>query len=168
MFCRQRDARTLYAVKGEDALDRYMFISTLACTVIGVVLAIVLVVGFLMFLGQGAVVIILAVAVILCCIVLPIVMSTTRLFLSMPNRENAEAKDENDDEEDDQAIYQVWLVFTISKPKEWYCWFRFILDVCALFLCPMITICVSQLPKNGCLFLVLGIFSGLRVYFDAR
>lgn len=169
MFCRNRESRTLFAIKGPDAVNRSMFASTVACTVIGIVLALLLVLAFLMFLGFGYVMVFLILVAILCCIVLPVLLSTTRLFLSMPHGErHSQEEEDSDDFDDDQALYQVWLQFTITKPHEWYCWFHFFFQVCVLFLWPMVTIFVSQLPKNGSMFLILGIFSGLRLYFDAR
>jgi hypothetical protein len=159
MYCRSRNARTLYAVSGENA--RSYILSTIICTGLGFCIFILCVIAYLTWSGLGTAVIAIIVVVILLCSAIPVGFATTRLYQAMPP-----TKEDSDD--DEQVLYHAWQTFTVSKPKIWYCWFRVAVDVVLIFLFPMITMYASSLPKFGTLYLVLGLFSSLRLYFDAR
>ena len=111
---------------------------------------------------EGALLAVAAIAISLFCGV-PIAISQACLNLTTPRSEQEDVSDKEGD-----ALYQLWASFTIAKPKEIYCWFRFLLDLVFLFLWPMVGLYTEGLPKYGTLFLGMGIFSGFRVYFDAR
>lgn len=159
--CRPRYGRTLSAASGEEALDRSHFISTLVCSLLGVCIGVLILVGFLVWMGQGATVVIVVAVVLFICCGGPVIVSAGHLFRNMPNKES-------ESNVDDTALYHVWQSTTVTKPREWYCWFRLLLDMVFLFLWPMAALYANDLPRNGSLFLVVGLISGLRIHFDAR
>lgn len=134
----------------------------MACAAIGSVLITLLLAGFLYWNGQPAVVVgVAAVAIGLCCGV-PVAVSQACLNLITPTEKQQDVDDE------DLALYQMLASYTVSKPKEWYCWFRLLLDFVFLFLWPMAHMYAEGLFKIATLVLVLGAFSGARIYFDSR
>ena len=162
MCCKFRSGRNRMVVSGPNALERDQYTSTLACTVVAVLLVVLFVCGLLFDMGQGAVVlVVVAIVILLCC--LPFGVSSWQLYRSMPD----ELGGRNDTDEDGVPLFQAWASYTVAKPKAWYCWSRLFLDVVVCFVVPVILKFAAGLPRNAVLFLVVGFISGMRLSFDA-
>jgi hypothetical protein len=163
MYCHSGNARTMYAVNGENAITGPQVFSTFLCLGLGLGLTILSVVGLLVWMGQSAAFVFSIGIVILVCCVLPVVVSSLQL-----HRTYKDVKAEKGEMVDsDETVYKIWQTYTVSKPKEWYCWLRLGLDIILLFLYPLISMFVAGAYKNATTFLVLGFFSFMRIYFDA-
>jgi lipase ATG15 len=171
MYCRNRYSRVIFAVKGPSALLPAQITSNLICAIVGILLVAGLILGVLVWMEQATVVVIVVAVIIGLCCVGPVVRSSIELYKTHEAVRTAAGIEENDNEDDDDkedaALYQVSETITITKPRAWYCWTRLMLEVAFLFIWPTATLFGSQNPLLGILFLVLALFSSLRIYFDA-
>ena len=79
-------------------------------------------------------------------------------------------KDENDDQvgqgAHSETVYQITETVRVSQPNEWFCWSAFIFSVITFFLLPMITLFVEGNYPIAVVFIVFGVFSAPRLYFN--
>ena len=165
IYCRTQRARVIYAVKGPSALEPGQMKSNLACTLIGVLLVSGMILGLLLWIAKPTLTVVFVALILAVCCILPAVRSSLDLYRTHENIRDTDDMEVGD--EQDASMYQVWETVTISKPREWYCWTRATLDVIFLFAWPLITLYNSNNAALGTLFLILGLFSGLRIYFNA-
>lgn len=159
LFCRPGSARTMYVLDKDDTNGMSAeLLSTLVCTTLGLTLVTLAVAGFMTSMDLNAVIVIVAVVLILLAIVVPAAWSASRLYRRVPKQKQS----------DDQMLYQLVRTYTVAEPKNWYCLLRQFLDVAAFFLWPTISLYATGLPKNATIMLVFGIFTGLRINFNAR
>lgn len=163
--CGLRNRRSQFVIRGPDALEPRQSKSGLLCSILGINLACLVAVAILYSAGMitGAGGIIILYVVILIFIGLPCFWSAFRIYraTALPQ---AETGDEDNNEE---PLFQTSTSFTITKPKEWYCWFRLIAAFGFFFLWPVITLFTQGLPKAGVLFLFTSIITGARQNLDA-
>ena len=161
--CGLKNGRSEFVVGGPDAIEGGQSKSGLICSILGINLGCLVAVAWLyaagIFTGAGAVIVIYVLIMIL--LGLPCSLSAYRTYkaTTMPL-----AQDEDDNEE---PVFQSWASFTVTKPKEWYCWLRLGLAFVFFFLWPMIALFANNLPKAGVIFLVTSIFSTVRLNLDA-
>jgi len=166
--CALTNGQTKYAVGGTDAIEKRQYISGFVCSIIGINLGLICLIAVLYaggFLG-GTTMIVVVYVLIFVLIGIPCMSCSYGVFQAMRLAEDGEegVEDTNNDEE----VFQTWKTYTISKPKEWYCWFRLIVATVFFFLWPVISLFVHGLPKYGVLFLFLSLFSAFRLNLDAR
>ena len=160
--CGLRNGRSEFAVNGPDALEPSQRKSAIICSIIGISIGCLVSCAFLysagMFTSASRVIVYM---VILILIVLPCALSAYRAYqaTTLPQTE-----DEDDNEE---PVFQTWTSYTVTKPKEWYCWSRLLVAFVFFFLWPAISLFVNNLPKAGVLFLFTSIFSAARLNLDA-
>lgn len=169
MYCRNTRSRVIYAANGKDALDPNQVRSNLVCTIVGVSLSGLIVIALLLWINQAAaVVIVVAILIGFCCVV-PAIRSSLALVRAHQGivRTAAEGDEEVAEEDSEDALYQIWESLTVSRPKPWYCWTRALLDIVFLFAFPLVTLYNGGNVFLGTLFLIVGFFSAIRIYFDA-
>jgi len=166
MCCGLQYGRSRFAVHGPNALEPSQFQSTLIGTILGVILGLLMLAGVLYGAGVGWLVIVVVVVLGFLLVGMPCILSSVRVYRAMPTEKVDDDNDDNDEEEL-PSVYQAWSSFTVSKPKQWYCWFRLALKVGVFFVWPLVTMFVDQLPKLAVLFLVTGLCSMARQYLDA-
>jgi len=147
---------------GPNALDPMQTKSTLFCTFLTIILLVLFAVGLLVSMGQGAA-LISVVAILLVLLAIPFLYSSFRLWSAMKGEDN----NTEESDSDEANSMREWSLYTVSKPKEWYCWIRLALDFAILFLFPMIYKYASSFPKSATFFLFCSVISGSRVNLDA-
>lgn len=148
-------------MSGPDALSTHQYKSSLACTVIAIILLEMVVIGIFINAGMGAVMVAI-VAVLIALLSFPCLYSSIKLYQSMSSGVVS-----HEDSENDAPYLQSWTYYIISVPKDWYCWFRFVVGTTVLFLWPMIYQYAALQPKSGTITLIIGIISTLRYNLKA-
>ena len=159
--------RSRIVMSGPNALETRQYKSTLGCAVIGIVLGIMFIVGVLMHFSQGGMIIAVAAVIVAIC-TMPFLYSSLQLYKRIPEDIYDNPHDDIDRGGEGEAPnLQAWASYIITKPKIWYCWFRFIAATVILFLWPLITKYASGMPKSGTFFLIAGLISWCRINLDA-
>jgi len=168
--CALTNGQSKYTVGGTDAIEKRQYVSGFVCSIIGINLGLICLIAVLYaggFLG-GTTMIVVVYVLIFVLIGVPCMACSYGVFQAMRLVEDREEGVEGTNNNEEEEVFQTWKTYTISKPKEWYCWFRLIVATVFFFLWPVISLFVHGLPKYGVLFLFLSLFSAFRLNLDAR
>jgi hypothetical protein len=172
MWCGGADRQQKVIIaNGPHALTPTQVNYTVLCTVLSSVLVTLLVIGFLVWMEQGAgVYVIVGVAAVI-CIIYPLSKSSYELhqmYDSVNQRElQGYSRRDVNAPATGTTLFQVWETVRTTQPKEWYCYARAILEIFFLFLWPFIALLVLRNYPVAWVFLVIGLFSFIWRYFDA-
>jgi hypothetical protein len=138
------------------------------CTVLSSTLMTLVLIGFLVWmqLGSGAYLIVGVLAVV--CIIYPIGRQSYELH-KMYESVNVQPgySRRSVTQSTGTTLFQVWETVRITQPKPSYCIFRGVLEVCVLFLWPLIAMLVLQNWPVAIVFFIMGTFSLVWRYFDS-
>ena len=67
----------------------------------------------------------------------------------------------------DVAFFQLWERVRITEPAPWFCLIMFGFELMVLFLFPLLSLFIAGNYRVGSVFVVLGVTSWLRMYFNA-
>jgi len=168
--CALTNGQSKYTVGGTDAIEKRQYISGFVCSIIGINLSLICLIAVLYaggFLG-GTTMIVVVYVLVFVLIGVPCMACSYGVFQAMRLNEDREEGVEGTNNNEVEEVFQSWKTYIISKPKEWYCWFRLIMATVFFFLWPVISLFVHGLPKYGVLFLFLSLFSAFRLNLDAR
>ena len=70
-------------------------------------------------------------------------------------------------EEDKATMFKVWETLRVTQPKAWVCFTGMILEIILLFIFPVVSLFAMNNWESGIIFIVLGVVTFLRKYFDA-
>eukprot|EP00804_Cyclotella_cryptica_P008105 CCRYP_004599-RA/>CCRYP_004599-RA protein AED:0.04 eAED:0.04 QI:305/1/1/1/1/1/9/380/1018 len=172
MWCGGADRQQKVIIaNGPHALTPIQVKYSVLCTVLSSVLVTLLVIGFLVWMEQGAgVYVIVGVAAVI-CIIYPLSKSSYELqqmYDSVNQRElQGYSRRDVNTPATGTTLFQVWETVRTTQPKEWYCYARAILEIFFLFLWPFIALLVLRNYPVAWVFLIIGFFSFMWRYFDA-
>ena len=161
--------------------------SSIACSMIGTFLIYFLMLSFLLYVGAGIVftMFIVAIGVI---IAIPTLSSTYTLYQTahlygivklkvLKQKGNEEEEEEEEEEEDEratgaehetsEAVYLVQEKYRISRPKVYFCWIMFFIEVSLLFVYPFWSLFSIGNYPLAILFIFVAGISGIRYYINA-
>jgi len=165
LFCRSRNKRFIAVINGKNALTHAQLTSSFACALIGNVLVILFVGSFLTWggLSVGGVVFIIALATIAMS---SSILQTVRLY-DMVKRHRLMNRKKNDEVLENEIVYQVMESYRINKITPKVCWTLLALEVVVFYVWPVVTLFVIGNHPIAIFFLVSGIISLVRHYFNA-
>lgn len=183
-YCRPKNSRYIAIVRGPGSVTQAQMRASMACSIIGTCLVLLLVFSFVQHLQLGVLftVFALAMAVLL---IYPTIKATVRLYKTsarlgkgkshedeVESSDNTEAGDSMVDrkgrgEEESECVYFVREVYRITRPTRKFCFFMFFVEVTFLFIYPLASL-ISV--RNYPLAAVFAVFAGvtfLRYYMNA-
>jgi hypothetical protein len=192
MFCSNHRIQTVAVVRPKNvALTQRQMSSSLACTILGILLvALIFAALVTWFAGGGAVLMIILVGI--CCF--PRIRFTARVYKMYQNvaQANQDDDDEQHQKQDDDGdirqqgnetvvigdeyaeqgtetidgIHQTYEKYRVTRPKACFCWFVFYLEIILFFLFPAAALFAIGNYAVVVLFLIIGTLSLLRYYFN--
>ena len=183
-FCMGNKERTIMAVKGHSAVRFSQVFASAVCNIGGTLLAIAAVVGYLFWLVLPPAVLISVGILLILFGLVPMVISNIEAVNTYRHRANkgsgpvdeeegspedlADAKKTQEAPEGDEEInyFRLWETSRVTQPKDWLCWTGLALEIIFLFALPVANLFYTGLWGLGCVFLLLSIFSFLRIYID--
>lgn len=157
--------RTLLVTGGPSALSGEQMKFSVLCTFISVILATLLLIGYLVWMEFGLAIYLIAAVIALLCCVWPLFVNS-REMLKLYDELKEGNNDEEDNERGSNTMMNVWERVVISEPKPWLCYAFVAFEVVFFFLWPFISLVLKNGPI-GVVFFVLGFFNFLWRYFDA-
>jgi len=165
VFCRNPNARYVLVYEGPEAVTRSQMISSAACFIIGHIFGLVVFSALLFWIALPTQVIIGA--------LIFVILSQYPKFKSKFSMTEAmkNIKWNRDDEicgtdKKSMGMFQVWRRFRVRQPKRNFCFAIFGAELFFLFLWPFVTLYTIGNHKTATVFLILGLTSFVRSYFD--
>lgn len=169
--------------KGDGSITLFQLYTAYFCFIITMVLIVLMLVGFLRWRGQPLKDTFLVVLVVVIFCFLPMIMSIYKIRKYELNREDSLEEDKetegpaNDEEmlkkaneEEDEmceVFMSIWETTRITELKPWACYATASAEVSFFFLWPVISLFVFENTPVAITFLVLGIHTIPRHYFNA-
>eukprot|EP00814_Leptocylindrus_danicus_P000692 CAMPEP_0116028594 /NCGR_PEP_ID=MMETSP0321-20121206/15519_1 /TAXON_ID=163516 /ORGANISM="Leptocylindrus danicus var. danicus, Strain B650" /LENGTH=946 /DNA_ID=CAMNT_0003502573 /DNA_START=63 /DNA_END=2906 /DNA_ORIENTATION=- len=164
LFCRTGNSKFVAVINGKAMLTPNQLRSSFACAILGNILIIFLVVSLLVWMGAGTSGVLFAIAAS-AIIIYPQMKSTFRIY-GMAKTYN-EAKGLGGKKNGESVgMYEVTDTYRITELNECTCWILFAIEIGFFFLWPLIALFAVDNTSIGFLFFVVGVFVGLRHYFD--
>jgi len=165
MWCSGDNRHQVVVASGPSALTREQVKMSAICTLTSSIVVILLICGFLVWLGMGvAIYIIVAMLGLLCCAV-PIIkngLDTVKMYESI-----VETSDNSNEEDDGANLLSVWETYRITNPSTWYVYTRIFIEIVFFFLWPFISLLEKKNYPIAILFLLLSKFTFIWRYFSA-
>ena len=183
-FCMGNKERTIMAVKGHSSVRFSQILASAGCNIGGTLLAIAAVVGYLFWLDLPTSVLISVGILLILFGLVPMVISNIEAVKTYTHRANKGSGpvDEEEGSPEDLAdatktqeapegaeeinYFRLWETSRVTQPKDWVCWTGLALEIIFLFALPVANLFTNGLWGLGCVFIVLSIFSFLRIYID--
>ncbi|KAL7553040.1 hypothetical protein ACHAWF_016283 [Thalassiosira exigua] len=157
LFCRSGGIHSAIPIThGESSLTKVQINSNIACNILGNVIVVLLFISFALWFGLPQVVLGITTFIVVLYF-LWVGYTTCRLFDL--RREIANDKS--------TALYRYWELHEHSIPKDGFVWTVIFFQVWFLYILPLIFLCINS-PNSAIMFSVLGIFSGLKHYWNPR
>jgi hypothetical protein len=143
ILCSNRRTQNVAVVRGPSALKRSQIISSIVCVSVAVTAAVLLVLGFMVWLDKPAVTMVLFVLLV-CCICFP-------RFLAIPRFLKAYSQIQKEKDDDfpgsspqgldlDDGIYQAFETFRVSRPTKVFRVLLFTLNIGLFFIWPTVSL----------------------------
>mmetsp|Transcript_10578 Transcript_10578/g.16288 ORF Transcript_10578/g.16288 Transcript_10578/m.16288 type:complete len:977 (+) Transcript_10578:110-3040(+) len=164
LYCRSRNQRFVAVTGGPFALTSVQSKSSFVCALIGnifIILAIASLASYLE-LGVGPTLFIILLSIF---IMSNNVLQSVSLYKAYRAQVRRKKEDNSDDE--DKVIYQVWESFRINRISDKAAWTIFVFEVVVFFIWPTITLFSVDNYAIATLFFVTGLISMVRHYFNA-
>ena len=140
---------------GEFGITRQQINSTLACRLLGVLLYVLIVAGVAVWFGlEGAPLGLLLFALFICCIVANV---TTYRMLGV-----------RQEVIDGKLVFHYWTKHQVTKPTVAFTWCFIGFSIIILYIIPLVYLVKAENTTSALVFGWFGVFSALRVSFDAR
>ena len=160
--------RSVVVARGPSALTLTQIKNSVVCTILGIILMTLLLIGFLVWMEVGIVSYVVVAVISLICCVWPLCRNSQEIIQMY---ESVQQEDVNDSfvTQDDSEInlFHVWETERLTQPKERYCYVRIVIELVIFFLWPFISMLVKRNYPVAIIFFVLGGFTFLWRYFDA-
>lgn len=169
MYCRDSRSRIVAAVEGESALNASQVKSNLLCTLIGVFLCSLWIIGVLVWLNTNVAELIIVAIILGGCCIIPAARSAVAIYkmYSIDSLKQNQNQPNNTRlsswQRSANMMYQVWETVTVTRPKAWYCWLRWGIDFAFFFMWPLISLSIDHSPNMGILFLFFGLLTFIRI-----
>lgn len=158
--------QTLLVTGGPSALSDEQMKFSIFCTFTSVILATLLLIGFMVWMELGVAIYLLAAILALLCCVYPL-FRNSREMKKLYDQLKEDNYDEEDNEQEAKTMMNVWEKVVISEPKPWLCYTFVVFEVVFFFIWPFITMLTNKNYPVAAVFFVLGFFSFLYRFFDA-
>jgi len=159
MCCRDSHRSTIIAASGPASLRHKQVQSSFACSVIGSILILLLLAGFLVWNEFGAVAVVLVTLLTLLFCLGPMIKDAFTLYRTYQRVYT--------DENEDTNIFQIWETVCVSRPRPWLCYASFVVELVLFFLWPLGTLYKNNSISVATLFLIVAVIAFFRIYFNA-
>lgn len=162
-YCRRSRARTVMVVNGPSRIKQSQMFSSVACAVLGNILSIVFVAALLRWGGAS-----IPVLAILTALYVAFNWNAwIRIYSLYDSYRDTLRKNANNVTDDSQVIYQVTETHRLTHPTEKTCWIMFVAEIWFFFAFPLWMLYDIGNHAIAYLFIILGVFSACRYYFNA-
>ena len=129
MCCRDSHRSTIMAASGPASLRYKQVQSSFACSVLGSILILLLLAGFLVWVKSGTVLVVLVTLLVLLFCLGPMIKDAFTLYRTYQRVYT--------DENEDTNIFQIWETVCVSRPRPWLCYASFVVELALFFLWPL-------------------------------
>lgn len=168
LFCRRQAARAVMVVNGPSRVTDSQVLSSLVCAILGNVLLLLTFAALVSWMGAPfwLVIVLTGLVVLLSRSSIRRIYVIYDTYKDTLNR-RASAGVETSDAARSEAIYQVTETHRVTQPTNMLCWILFWSELFMTFLFPLWMLFDVGNVAIAVLFLILGVFSSLRHYFNA-
>ena len=168
LFCRRKAARTVLVVNGPSRVTDSQVLSSLVCAILGNTLLVITFAGLVSW-GGAPFFLVLLMTGLLVLVNRDAFRRIYVIYDTYRDTRKRRAADgvETSDSSRSEAIYQVTETHRVTQPTEKLCWVLFVMELFGLFVFPLWMLFDVGNKAIAILFLVLGVFSSLRHYFNA-
>jgi lipase ATG15 len=166
LFCRRKAARTMVVVNGPSRVTDPQVMSSLICAILGNGLFVLTFAALLTWAGVPVLGVLGLVALLL-FVARNSFVRIYAIYDTYWDTRNRRLHPKHGRTFGSEAIYQVTETHRVTRPTEELCWILFGLELIGLFILPVLVL--FQIGNNAIaiLFLILGLFSACRHYFNA-
>lgn len=164
IYCRDRETRFIAIINGESALTPQQVKSSLACFILGSVMTLGAIVGFLHFMGVSAQGLII-VAILFCASSYQSIKSQIGLnsaYTHVLSRDEDINRDKRSD-----ALYQVQELYRVSEPRVEMYWLFLIVSVVCFQIIPIYGLFSAGNTRIGLIFIFMSLVAVLRAVCSA-
>lgn len=164
MCCRDSRRSTIMAARGPASLRYRQAWSSFACSIIGSLLVLLLLIGYFVWADFDAVLVALVTVMVFLCCLLPMLKDSLSLYRTYQGIYGGVDDDATSDV--DANIFQVWETHCILRPRPALCYTTFVVEITILFLWPLGNLYKNNSNSIATLFLIVGLLSFFRIYFS--
>ena len=174
LFCRDRNKRHIAVIKDEEGERKYALTeaqkkSSLACYILGVIFAILLCVGLMVWFGlfdalsSGATIKNKVVAGFVAAFLLLVILYCVFLVIDDPVRKLRYIEKQKESE----ILYEIVDHYKIAKARDWFCWVCFFFQILLFFVLPVGAIFHNKNYPMGAFFTCVSLVTGMRWYINS-
>ena len=171
VFCRIKNESHVAVLSGPSAVTQKQTFSSLACYFFGVVFYILLVAGLMVFAQISSAVIAAVVSSFVAYWLwkgkkeYKMIKHATSIIRMRQSDDKEDGSDYNDDDYDN-AIFQKWETFTVTKPASAVTWSSFFAKNVILFMIPFSYFCYSRNLVGALTYIAMFMLCFDKTYFD--
>ena len=163
MCCRDSRRSTIMAARGPASLRYRQALSSFACSIVGSLLILLLLSGFLVWAELDVILVVLLTLFVFLCCLLPMVNDSFSLYRNYKGIYGI--TDGDDDTADvDNNIFQVWETKCLVRPRPRLCYATFVAELALFFLWPLGNLYNNNSVSMATCFLVVAFLSFFRIY----
>mmetsp|Transcript_8665 Transcript_8665/g.13355 ORF Transcript_8665/g.13355 Transcript_8665/m.13355 type:complete len:1019 (+) Transcript_8665:68-3124(+) len=175
MYCRSRKKKFIAVLNGPNALRPEQLLSSFVCALIGNLMVILFLTAFLIWFEVNAWTILFAIVVVI-ILMWSSVYQTINMYRTLKSQREQDQNDQTkkktdqdyyDEDNCNEIIYEVTEYYRINKITPKVGWTLLVLEVIFFYVWPVIALFVIGNYPIAVLFLITGIISLVRHYFNA-